>query len=93
MGVAIGAKGELRLDATIEAGALFRVLMEFRYRRTWHWLCRLGVEIFIPSRGEFVVGDIPTLTVRKGLPSAEVNGGIGICLHQRESVAIAKVNQ
>lgn len=30
-----------------------------------------------PSRGEFIVGDIPALTVRKGMPSPGVNGGIG----------------
>src|SRR5207244_83352 len=52
-------------------------LMESRYRRTRYWLRGLGVEILTPVRGEFVIGDIPALTVRKGLPSAGVNGGIG----------------
>jgi hypothetical protein len=64
----------------IKAGALFRVLMESRYWRTRHWLRGFGVEILTPSRGEFVVGDIPALTVRKGLPSAGVNGGIGYAI-------------
>ena len=66
-----------RINDWIAAGALFRVMMESRYRRTRQWLGGLGVEILTPSRGEFVVGDIPALTVRKGLPSAGVNGGIG----------------
>ncbi|MCW2933540.1 MAG: hypothetical protein JWM19_4502 [Actinomycetia bacterium] len=56
---------------------LFRVLLEYKYRRTRHWLRGLGVEIITPSRGEFGVGDIPALTVSKGLPSAGANGGIG----------------
>jgi len=65
------------INEWIAAGALFRVMMEFRYRRTRRWLRGLGVEILSPSQGEFVVGDIPALTVRKGMPSAGVNGGIG----------------
>ena len=65
------------LTKQIEDGVLFRVLMEYRYRRTRHWLRGLGVEILTPSRGEFVVGDIPALTVRKGMPGAGVNAGIG----------------
>ena len=65
------------LRAWIEAGALFRVTMESRYRRTRHWLRGLGVEILTPSCGEFVIGDIPALTVRKGMASAGVNSGIG----------------
>jgi hypothetical protein len=56
---------------------LFRALMEYRYRRTRLWLRGLGVEILTPSRGEFIIGDIPALTVRKGLPNAGVNHGIG----------------
>jgi Protein of unknown function (DUF4238) len=65
------------LSKQIEDGALFRVLMEYRYRRTRYWLRGLGVEILTPSRGEFVIGDIPALTVRKGMPGAGVNSGIG----------------
>ena len=68
------------LTKQIEDGVLFRVLMEYRYRRTRHWLRGLGVEILTPSRGEFVVGDIPALTVRKGMPGAGVNAGIGYAL-------------
>jgi hypothetical protein len=56
---------------------LFRVMMEYRYRRTRYWLRGLGVEILTPSRGEFVIGDIPALTVRKGMPHAGVNSGVG----------------
>jgi hypothetical protein len=51
--------------------------MEYRYRRTRYWLRSLGVEILTPPRGEFVIGDIPALTVRKGMPAAGVNSGIG----------------
>jgi hypothetical protein len=65
------------LSKQIEDGALFRVMMEYRYRRTRYWLRGLGVEILTPSRGEFVIGDIPALTVRKGMPGAGVNSGIG----------------
>ena len=61
----------------IQAGALFRVLMEYRYRRTRRWFKAHGVEILTPATGEFIVGDIPALAVRRGLPSAGVNGGIG----------------
>jgi hypothetical protein len=35
------------------------------------------VEILSPLCGEFIVGDIPALTVRKGMPNAGVNAGIG----------------
>jgi Protein of unknown function (DUF4238) len=66
------------LSEQIEAGALLRVLMEYRYRRTRHWLRGLGVEILSPASGEFVIGDIPALTVRKGMPNAGVNAGIGL---------------
>jgi len=66
-----------RISKQIEDGVLFRVMMEYRYRRTRHWLRGLGVEILTPSRGEFVIGDIPALTVRKGMPHAGVNAGIG----------------
>lgn len=65
------------INEWIEAGALFRVMMESRYLRTRRWLRGFGVEILAPLRGEFVIGDIPALTVRKGMPSAGVNGGIG----------------
>ena len=66
-----------RLSKQVEDGALFRVLMEYRYRRTRNWLRGLGVEILTPSRGEFVIGDIPALTVHKGMSNAGVNAGIG----------------
>jgi hypothetical protein len=65
------------INEWIAAGALFRVMMESRYRRTRQWLRGLGVEILSPRHGEFVVGDIPALTVRKGMPNSGVNGGIG----------------
>jgi hypothetical protein len=65
------------INEWIAAGALFRVMMESRYWRTRQWLRGLGVEILTPQRGEFVVGDIPALTVRKGMPNAGVRGGIG----------------
>jgi hypothetical protein len=65
------------LSEQVEAGALLRVLMEYRCRRTRHWLGGLGVEFLTPAHGEFIIGDIPALTVRKGMPNAGVNGGIG----------------
>ena len=65
------------IGSWIEAGALFHVMMLSRYWRTRQWLRGFGLEILAPSCGEFVVGDVPALTVRKGLPSAGVNGGIG----------------
>jgi hypothetical protein len=65
------------LSKQVEDGALLRALMEYRYRRTRHWLRGLGVEILTPAHGEFVIGDIPALTVRKGMPNAGVNAGIG----------------
>jgi hypothetical protein len=65
------------LSKQIEDGTLFRVQMEYRYRCTRHWLPGLGVEILTPSYGEFVVGDIPALTVRKGMPNAGISVGIG----------------
>lgn len=65
------------INEWIAAGALFRVMMESRYRRTRQWLRGLGVEILTPLHSELVVGDIPALTVRKGMPSAGVNSGIG----------------
>jgi hypothetical protein len=64
----------------IEAGALFHVMMLSRYWRTRQWLRGFGVEILTPSLGEFVVGDIPALTVRRDMPNAGVNGGIGYAI-------------
>ncbi|WP_265568614.1 DUF4238 domain-containing protein [Streptomyces hygroscopicus] len=62
----------------VETGILFRALLESRYRRTRYWMKGHGIEILTPSHGsEFVIGDIPALTVRKGMPNAGVNGGIG----------------
>jgi hypothetical protein len=52
-------------------------MMESRYRRTRYRLRGLGVEILSPSLGEFIIGDIPALAVRKGMPNAGVNDGIG----------------
>jgi len=69
-----------RISKQIEDGVLFRVMMEYRYRRTRYWLRGLGVEILTPSRGEFVIGDIPALTVRKGMPHAGVNSGVGYAI-------------
>lgn len=66
-----------RMDKWIEDGALFRAMMESRYRRTRHWFRSLGVEILTPSVGEFIIGDIPALAVRKGIPGAGVSNGIG----------------
>jgi hypothetical protein len=66
-----------RLSKQIEDGVLFRVMMEYRYRRTRYLLRGLGVEILTPSRGEFVIGDIPALTVCKGMPQAGVSAGVG----------------
>jgi hypothetical protein len=68
------------INTWIEDGAMFRIMMESRYRRTKHWLRGVGVEIVSPSRGEFIIGDIPALAVRKGLPNAGVNGGIGLAV-------------
>jgi len=62
-----------RISKQIEDGVLFHVMMGYRYWRTRHWLRSLGVEILTPSRGEFVIGDIPALAVRKGMPAAGVN--------------------
>lgn len=59
-----------------EAGALFRVMMESRYRRTRSWLRQYGVQV-LTSDSEFVIGDIPAPAVRKGMPNPGVSHGIG----------------
>jgi hypothetical protein len=72
------------ISSWIEAGALLHVMMLFRYSRTRQWLRGLGVEILASTRGEFVVGDIPALTVRKGLP-APPGGGLSLAQGRDES--------
>lgn len=62
----------------VETGILFHAMLQSRYWRTRYWLKDHGIEILTPAQGgEFVVGDIPALTVRKGMSNAGVNGGIG----------------
>jgi hypothetical protein len=63
-----------------ESGAIFRVLLESRYRRTRHWLRNFGMEILVAKSGEFLIGDIPALTVKEGLPNAGVASGVGFMI-------------
>jgi Protein of unknown function (DUF4238) len=76
-------------DDQVEVGALFRVMMQVNFQRTRLWFRRLGLEILRPSSGEFIVGDIPALAVRRGMHAAGVNAGMAYAFAESIVLPIA----
>ena len=60
------------------SGQLFRVRMENLFAQAREWMSGMGLEILSPASGEFLIGDVPALTVRHDRSQAGVLGGIAL---------------
>jgi hypothetical protein len=60
------------------SGQLFRVRIEDLFSQARQWMRGQGLEILTPASGEFLIGDVPALTIRHGLSQAGVLGGIAL---------------
>ena len=67
-----------------KSGAKFAEGLEYMHDHAKAWLRTQQLEILTPGRGEFLIGDVPALTVRHGDPRVGVLGGIA--LHDASSV-------
>ena len=56
------------------SGQLFRVRAEEIYRQARARSGGSALEILTPGDSEFLIGDVPALTIRRGCPSADVRG-------------------
>lgn len=61
-----------------DQGAVFRSRIEELYAKARAQLSRFGVEIITPTEGEFLIGDVPALTVRHGELAVGVRAGIAL---------------
>jgi len=52
------------------SGQLFRVRIEDLFSQARQWMRGQGLEILTPASGEFLIGDVPALTIRYGLSQA-----------------------
>ena len=60
------------------SGQLFRVRVEDLFGQARQWMSGLGLEILSPASGEFLIGDVPALTIRHDRSQAGVLGGIAL---------------
>ncbi|MEU4836404.1 DUF4238 domain-containing protein [Streptosporangium sp. NPDC023615] len=82
-------------------GSFFRARIEDMYRRVRESFSPLSVRIATPSQGEFLIGDVPALTVRWDMKSSGVLGGVALAqantvilpLGPRALVALGKKNE
>ncbi len=61
-----------------ESGALFRERLEDIYRQARERTDNAELEILTSGAGEFLIGDIPALTVRRDRDAVGVLGGIAL---------------
>jgi hypothetical protein len=66
------------------SGAKFAEGIEYMHDHAQAWLRTQQLEILTPGSGEFLMGDVPALTVQRGVPRVGVLGGIA--LHDASSV-------
>jgi hypothetical protein len=66
------------------SGALFRNRVEHLHGQAKAWLRTQELEILTPGSGEFLIGDVPALTVKRSVPRVGAHGGIA--LHDADSV-------
>jgi hypothetical protein len=79
---------------------LFRVRIEDLFAQARQWMSGLGLEILSPASGEFLIGDVPALTIRHDCSQAGVLGGIALVdantvimpLGPRHLAALGKTN-
>jgi hypothetical protein len=67
-----------------QSGAKFAEGLEYMHDHAQAWLRTRQLEILTPGRGEFLIGDVPALTIQHGNPRVGVLGGIA--LHDASSV-------
>lgn len=60
------------------SGQLFRVRAEDLFGQAREWMNGQGLEILSPASGEFLIGDVPALTIRHDRSQAGVLGGIAL---------------
>jgi hypothetical protein len=63
------------IDSAV-SGQLFRVRAEDLFGQARELMSSLGLEILSPASGEFLIGDVPALTIRHDRSQADVLGGI-----------------
>jgi hypothetical protein len=59
-------------------GVMFRSRIEELFTKSRTILSRFGVEVITPAEGEFLIGDVPALTVRHGEMAVGVQSGIAL---------------
>jgi hypothetical protein len=62
----------------VDSGAMFRARIEYIYAKTRDMIDSSGIQIAKPTHGEFLIGDILAVTVKKGLPGVGVLGGVAL---------------
>jgi hypothetical protein len=62
----------------IDSGAMFRGRIEYIYAKTRDMIDSSSVQIAKPTRGEFLIGDVPAVSVKKGQPGVGVLGGVAL---------------
>ena len=67
-----------------KSGAKFAEGVEYMHDHARAWLRTQQLQILTPGSGEFLMGDVPALTVQRGVPRVGVLGGIA--LHDASSV-------
>ncbi len=67
-----------------KSGAKFAEGVEYMHDHARAWLRTQQLEILTSGSGEFLMGDVPALTVQRGVPRVGVLGGIA--LHDASSV-------
>src|SRR5208282_3849895 len=60
------------------SGQLFRVRVEALFGQARQWMSGLGLEILSSAAGEFLIGDVPALTIRHDRSQAGVLGGVAL---------------
>jgi hypothetical protein len=66
------------LPSLVDQGALFRVSLDDRFCRFRQAISGYGLELFTPECGEFLIGDVPALTIRHGRDGTGIFGGVGL---------------
>lgn len=61
-----------------DRGSFFRVGLEDKFRRYRNLTRSYSVEILIPEHGEFVIGDVPALSIRHRQTATGVRSGVGL---------------
>ena len=82
----VGPEGhELLIDRTLadsnevfESGVLFRETVENLFERLRNWMPNYGLEIWTPERGQFLIGDIPALTLPREGNGVGVLGNVAL---------------